>query len=310
MIENPMDVLKLFPIRKNKKQKEEFRRSVKSYAEEIGYSVKIEKGSFGAQNVVIGNPDTAKYLVTAHYDTPAQMIVPNFITPCNFWAFLVYQLLVTLLMLAIASVPGFIGIALGMNPGNASYVWLLSVYVVLGFMMFGPGNKNNANDNTSGVVTVLETARALPAEYRDRVCFVLFDLEEAGLVGSAAYAKAHKDQIKSQVVLNCDCVGDGDELMMFPTKKVKKDTAAMDALRAICGNEGQKCLAIREKGFAYYPSDQKNFPNGVGIAAFRRGKWIGLYCDKIHTKKDTVLDDNNVSFLRDKLIKLIGGAAE
>ena len=98
--------------------------------------------------------------------------------------------------------------------------------------------------------------------------------------------------------------------MMFPTKKIKKDTAAMEALRSICGSADRKSLAIREKGFAYYPSDQKNFPMGVGIAAFRRGKWAGLYCDKIHTKKDTVLDENNVSFLRDRLIRLIGSAAE
>ena len=44
---------------------------------------------------------------------------------------------------------------------------------------------------------------------------------------------------------------------------------------------------------------------GVGIAAFRRSKWAGLYCDKIHTKKDTVLEENNVSFLRDRMISLI-----
>ena len=79
----------------------------------------------------------------------------------------------------------------------------------------------------------------------------------------------------------------------------------MNSLRAACGNAGIKSLALREKGFAYYPSDQKRFPHGVGIAAFRRSKWAGLYCDKIHTKKDTVLDENNVSFLRDRLIRLI-----
>ena len=79
----------------------------------------------------------------------------------------------------------------------------------------------------------------------------------------------------------------------------------MDALREICVADDGKSLALREKGFAYYPSDQKHFPYGIGIAAFRRSKWAGLYCDKIHTKKDTVLDENNVSFLRDGLISLI-----
>ena len=92
---------------------------------------------------------------------------------------------------------------------------------------------------------------------------------------------------------------------MFPNPKVKKSQSAMESLRSVCGNADGKSLALREKGFAYYPSDQKRFPYGVGIAAFRRSKWAGLYCDKIHTKKDKILDENNVSFLRDRLIGLI-----
>ena len=310
MIENPMDVLKLFPIRKNKKQKQAFRDAVQSYAQGLGYSVTIEKGSMGSQNIIIGKPDTAKYLVTAHYDTPAAMPFPNLITPCNFWPFLAYQLVITLAIFAVAFVPGVLSVLAGVDPEAASFIWLLSLYAILGLMLLGPANKNNANDNTSGVVTVLITARELPGDMRDKVCFILFDLEEAGLVGSSAYAKKHKKEIKDQIVLNCDCVGDGDEMMMFPTKKVKKDVAQMDALRSICGSDGKKSLALREKGFAYYPSDQKNFPYGVGIAAFRRSSWAGLYCDKIHTKKDTVLDEENVNYLCRSLIKLIGGAAE
>lgn len=310
MSENPMDVLAQFPIRKSKKQKAAFRDAVVPCLESLGYPVNIEKGGMGAQNVVIGDPKQAKYLVTAHYDTPACMVVPNLITPCNVWAFIAYQLTVTVLVFAVASIPILVLRWLGMDPAVLSLVWLMSLYVLLGLMMFGPANRSNANDNTSGVVTVLETAKSMPAELRDKVCFVLFDLEEAGLVGSAAYAKAHKKEVKDQIILNCDCVGDGDELMMFPVKKVKKDEKLMENLRSVCTKSGEKSLSIREKGFSYYPSDQKNFPYGVGIAAFRRSKWVGLYCDKIHTWKDTVLDEKNVSFLRDALIRLVSGAAQ
>ena len=305
MIEKPMDVLKLFPVRKNKKQKAAFRDSVQSYAVALGYPVEVEKGSMGAHNLVIGNPVTAKYLVTAHYDTPAALPFPNLITPCNFWTFMAYQLFVTAMMLL------FVGaIAFGVSLIAEDNFWIgwssyMALWLMLILMMVGPANKSNANDNTSGVVTVLDTAAKLPEEYRDKVCFVLFDLEEAGLIGSASYAKTHKKQIKNQIVLNCDCVGDGDELMMFPAAKVKKDHKVMDALREICVADDGKSLALREKGFAYYPSDQKHFPYGIGIAAFHRSKWAGLYCDKIHTKKDTVLDENNVSFLREQMISLI-----
>ena len=310
MIENPMDVLKQFPVRKSKKQKQAFRDAVQSYAESLGYPVTVEQGKFGSRNVILGNPETARYLVTAHYDTPATLPFPNLITPCNFFPFLGYQTIITILIFTVALIPGLIVVWAGGSGYLASRVWLLSLYVVLGFMLVGPANKNNANDNTSGVVTVLTTAKELPEEMREKVCFILFDLEEAGLVGSSAYAKKHKKEVQNQIILNCDCVGDGDELMMFPTKKVKTDKAHMEVLQNICGSEGKKSLALREKGFAYYPSDQKNFPYGVGIAAFRRSKWAGLYCDKIHTKKDTILDEENVNYLCRSLIKMIGGAAE
>ena len=100
-------------------------------------------------------------------------------------------------------------------------------------------------------------------------------------------------------------IGDGNEIMMFPTKKLLQNAEKMDQLRKITGSWGEKSIAIREKGFAYYPSDQKNFPYGVGIAAFNRSSWAGLYCSRIHTKKDTVLEETNVNILRAAIVSLI-----
>jgi hypothetical protein len=70
------------------------------------------------------------------------------------------------------------------------------------------------------------------------------------------------------------------------------------------GHYGPKSIAVRHKGFRYYPSDQKHFPYGVGIAALRRGR-AGLYCSRIHTKKDTVLEETNVNILRAAIVSLI-----
>lgn len=305
MIGKPMDVLQSFPVRKTKKQKQAFRDAVQSYLKTIGYDSVIEKGSLGAKNIVIGNPETAKYLITAHYDTPARLPFPNLITPCNFLPFLGYQAVITVLIFLAALVPGLILVQFGLPAQLASRLWLLSLYAILALMLIGPANRNNANDNTSGVVTVLETAKSMPESYRDQVCFILFDLEEAGLLGSSAYRKAHKKQSDKQIILNLDCVGDGNEIVLFPTKQLKNDSAKMQLLRGICGKWGEKSIAIREKGFAYYPSDQKHFPFGVGIAAFRRSGWAGLYCSRIHTVKDTVLEETNVNILRAAIVSLI-----
>ncbi len=305
MITTPMDVLQQFPIRKSKKQKQAFRDAVQSYAAAIGYDSIIEKGKMGAHNIILGNPETAEFLVTAHYDTPAAMPFPNLVTPCSFLPFLGYQLIVTVLIFGMALIPGLLLVLAGGSAELASRLWLLSLYLILGLMLVGPANQNNANDNTSGVVTVLETAKSMPENQRSKVCFVLFDLEEAGLIGSASYQKQHKKQTGNQIILNLDCVGDGNEIVLFPTAKLKKDAGNMERLRRICGTWGEKSIALREKGFAYYPSDQKNFPMGVGIAALRRSSWAGLYCSRIHTKRDTILEETNVNILRAAIISLI-----
>lgn len=305
MITKPMDILAQFPVRKSKKQKAVFRQEVETFARNRGYDVKIENGTFGAHNIVIGNPDTAKYLVTAHYDTPASIGIPNFITPCNVLTFLLYQFLVVGLLLAIAFGCGF---AVNHFTGSSNLSLYVGYFVYMGIlvlMMFGPANKHNANDNTSGVVTVLELLSTLPEDKQDTVCFVLFDLEEAGLIGSASFRKAHKTATDRQLVINLDCVGDGDHLVMFPNPKLRKNPEKMVLLDRLCRTEGHKTLQLHQKGFAYCPSDHKNFPNSAGVMAFHNKKGIGLYCGRIHTYRDTILDQKNVYFLTDALLALI-----
>lgn len=305
MLAEPMDVLKEFPVRKSKKQKQAFRDAVKAYAEGSGRPVRIEKGSLGSRNIIIGDPDSAKYLVTAHYDTPASIGLPNVITPTNPVLFLLWQFLLIGLFFVFAFA---VGIPVWWFSGSTElgfYSGYIAYFGALLLMMIGPANPSNANDNTSGVVTVLEIFRTVPENLRDKVCFVLFDLEEAGLIGSSSYRKTHKAATQDQIVLNLDCVGDGDEIMLFPTQKLRKDKGAMAAMDKLSGTWGTKSIALHKKGFSVYPSDQKNFPLGVGIAAFRRNKLAGLYCSRIHTRRDTVLEQANVHILSAALITLI-----
>ena len=305
MITNPMDVLTNYEVRKTKKQKSAFIAAVTAYIQSQRYCVTLEKGSRGVRNIVIGDPDKAQYLITAHYDTPASIGIPNFITPCNPVTYLVYQFLVVGLLLAV-SVGGAYLVYLCTHIETLAFLcWYVLYFGILVLMMFGPANRHNANDNTSGVITVLETMRSMPENLRERVCFVLFDLEEAGLVGSGVYRKIHKKSLEKQIVLNLDCVGDGDVIQFAPVKKAKKDQAVLDKLSMVCGMTGKKELRLRCKGFTAGSSDHKNFPYGVGIMAFRYLKGIGLYCDRIHTYRDTILDQTNVNILRAALVSLI-----
>lgn len=304
MLAEPKDVLALFPVRKSKKQKQAFRDAVQSYAENLGYPVAEEKGSFGSRNLVIGDPENAKFLVTAHYDTCAVLPFPNLITPCNFWLFFGYQLLIAAFLLTVPMIPGLLVGILAGNRDAGWWIWYVGFWIMLALMLVGPANKNNANDNTSGVITALEIARTLPKNQRNKICFVLFDLEEAGLLGSASYRNAHKKAVEQQIVLNLDCVGDGDHIRFFPTKKMKKDRKKLTALYKACGYFGKKDILVHEKGFSIYPSDQANFPYGVGICALRKGK-AGLYLSRIHTKKDTICEETNINLLRAALTSYI-----
>lgn len=309
MLNEPMDVLKLHPIRKNKKQKEAFRADVQTYVKELGYDVHLEKGSSGARNIVIGDPKTAKYLVTAHYDTPASIGLPNILTPCNLLTFILWQVILVGGLLLISVGAGLLVWYVTNMKAAALFVGYVLYFGILILMMVGPANKSNANDNTSGVVTVLEIARSMPQMHREKVCFVLFDLEEAGLIGSSAYRKAHKAESENQIVLNLDCVGDGDHIIFFPTKKAKKNEKLMQQIHRIGGWFDKKNISLKKDGFYTYPSDQKHFPLGIGIAAFHKKKRVGYYVAKIHTKKDTVLETTNVNLLRAALTTLICGEA-
>lgn len=305
MIQTPMDVLNQFPIRKTAQQKNPFITAVTEYAKKNDYSVCVEESKRGVKNIVIGDLNSAKYLITAHYDTPASIGLPNFIVPNNPVLFIGIQLFLVAILVAFSFGVGLIAYQFCKNE-QVSFLAGYFAYIVLFLLLIkGPANRNNANDNTSGIVTVLEILSTLPQELRSSVCFVLFDMEEGGLVGSAVFRKTHKSLTENMIVLNLDCVGDGDIIQITPIKKARKDAKLLNDLAGICATDGHKELRLRSKGFYGGSSDHKNFPFGVAIMAFHHKKGIGLYCGRIHTWRDKILDFANISLLRDSLISFI-----
>lgn len=299
-------ILDKMQVRKSKKQKAAFRAWLCGELEAAGYTPAVEK-SFAALNVVAGDPEQAKVLYTAHYDTQAVLPVPNFITPRNLLFYVLYQLVIVIPMFVVVAVVE--GVILSFAPG--ALLPLLMPLTSIGLCAFfiwwvidGPANRHTANDNTSGVVLLLETALALPPEHRGRVCFVFFDNEEKGMLGSAAFAKRHKQVKKNAVVLNFDCVGDGDSIQFFPQEKLKKDTAALERLEAAFLPAGGKDVQV-VRGFSMYPSDNANFKKGAGVCALKHKPVVGYYMDRIHTSKDTFWDEANIELLRDGALRYI-----
>ena len=80
MLKSPMDILNQFPVRKSKDQKSCFRNEVRHFGENLGYVVTEETGILGDCNLILGNPESAKYLVTARYDLCANGSTSGLIT--------------------------------------------------------------------------------------------------------------------------------------------------------------------------------------------------------------------------------------
>lgn len=308
MTETTKEIFEKYQIRKTKKQKTAFIEYVKQIAENNGYEVNVEKGLFGAKNIVIGDPDNAKVLYTAHYDTCARLPFPNFITPKNFFVYLLYQLLIVLLFFIVAFLIGFLSaltvyslpISESVADAIISFLPTVAYFAFLYLLLAGPANKHTANDNTSGVTTVLDIMSELPQDQREKVAFVLFDLEETGLFGSSSFASKHKSVMKNTLVLNFDCVSDGDTIL-FALKRTTRKYA--DLLEEVFVSNSDVTVDVAKS--AFYPSDNASFKGGIGVAALKKSKFFKtLYMDRIHTNKDVIYREENIRFLTDGAIKL------
>lgn len=186
----------------------------------------------------------------------------------------------------------------------AGLIFFLCVMTECVLMIAGPANKHTYNDNSSGVVTLLETALSLPPQLQDKVCFVFFDNEELGLLGSALFKRRRRKTMSDKLLINFDCVSDGDHILILPSKAVRKRPELMDLLRRSFVSQGNKTITVCQKSLLY-PSDQANFNLGVGVAAFKKAPVIGLYTDRIHTPRDIVFDEANIQLLRDSAQRLV-----
>ncbi len=297
-------ILEKYQIRKSKIQKDEFIKLLK----ENFPSMKVEekKGLMKNRNLIVGDIKKAKVVLGAHYDTPAVMPFPNFLAPQNLVITFGYQiLLAVILLLIVALAAGF----MSLFTDNLLLIILFEYFVifsVLYLIMFGKANKNNANDNTSGVITLIETMSKLSNEEKENTAFIFFDNEEKGLIGSREIKRKYKKEMKDKLLVNFDCVSDGDYFLIIHNKKAENKYG--EKLKETMISSENKTAILEKSSKAIYPSDQMGFPVNIGVAAFNKKPIIGYYIDKIHTKKDVIFQKENIEFLSDRfrdLIKMI-----
>ena len=186
-----------YQVRKTKKQKLRFIELMQSRFPEL----RIEESRIlHNRNLVIGDMERARVILSAHYDTCAALPFPNFIMPKNIPITVLYSLLICIPFFLIAF--GFNFLLTLVTDDFLVHYWA-SLLLIIGLMVLvfflGPPNKHTANDNTSGVVTLCELLERLPQEQREKAVFVFFDNEENGLLGSAFFRKLHKKEINDKL---------------------------------------------------------------------------------------------------------------
>ena len=305
------EIISNFPVRKSDMQKEAFLRQAAGWMGQMGYAARVEEnGSRGShRNLVAGSPEEARVIFTAHYDTPASMPLPNLLLPRNLPLFMGYQLVVVGALVAVSLLAGLAVFALVRQQAAMRITFFIIYYALLMLLIMGPANKNNANDNTSGVAAVLRVMELLPPEQRGLCAFILFDNEEKGKLGSKAFARQHPSVRKGTLVINLDCVGVGEHVLFI----------SQPAARALGDEARLRSCFSAEEGFVphFYSSmgsamnsDHKSFRRSVGVAACRRKRLVGYYTSRIHTRRDTLAREENIEYIGRGLAAFVKSLAE
>ncbi len=303
------------PVRFSRREKNKLLLMLREKFRDMGYdSANIRtlkhKGVFKSHNFVVGRAD-APYIFTAHYDTPGKTGFLLFSSRIvgQTGANIVY----ILLLFAIFALLGYgsktiADIALEKFVGSVPFYINILVYLaellVIALLVFLPmfiRNKTNRNDNTSGVLGLVAIAEIVSKdpELRDKCCFVFFDNEEWGLLGSAKYSSYLKNSgydVTRSLLINLDCIGVGDKLVAAAanyrnkaSKFLKQEFAERDV------------KLIRKHSLMIYMSDHASFKGGVMLARMKRSAFGPLYIPNIHTRRDTQCDLDMVGTLAEQL---------
>lgn len=260
-------------------------------------------GSLQSRNLVFGDLASAKLVLTAHYDTPPLSVLPNIIMPCKKGLKFAYSMLTVLPYIAAMLLSYWGAVALGADTKTGLFVGLAVYYILyFGKVYAGLPNPNNYNDNTSGVLTLLEAYAAMTDTQRERVAVVLFDNEEYGCVGSAWFYKQHKAQMDEKLLINFDCVGDGDHFLLVRSNELPD--AWNEALKQAFPSVPGHTVVFDTAKNANHSSDHKHFKYFLSVLAVHDHPVLGLHAGRIHTPRDTVLEEGNTGHLVHSILAL------
>ncbi len=297
-------IVRDFQARKGRARKAAFRELVRAEMRKEGVIFREEraKGLIENVNLVCGNLARAEFVFGAHYDTCAELPFPNLAAPLNWPLSILTQLLLTLMLALPAALCAFLARQLGAPVAAAIAVGAACGLLASALVVAGKANRHTMNDNTSGVVALLTLLARMTQEQRGRVAVVLFDNEEVGLIGSTLFRRRHARTMADKPLVNLDCVGDGNIVLFAANKGYRADEALWARTKAAFP-AGDFELAFAQR--AFYPSDHWGFPKALAMATLKRRRFFGAVIDRIHTRRDTILKEENIEYIVEGLLRLI-----
>jgi len=287
-----------------RKEKNIFLDTVEEKLKEYGYE--YQRKSFGKIIKSINletkcdNPD---FIFIAHYDTG---------TITHFWynwlvKFFGHNVLLKIFSKIVSIIhisfllPFAILLAMFLFVNFNFIFWVLCILI---FSFFIP-NKNNFDDNTSGVIALLLLAKKVKGNGVDNVKFIFVDNEEKGLFGSRAHRKYLEEEqliFFNSKIIGIDCVGK-DEIPLIV--KYAKSRFAEHLQREI-KNEFGTCTSVKtdlphSDAFSFadkYAALDISFVSKAVISS-------GYYIRKVHTSKDNEIDLNKIEKFTNALANVI-----
>lgn len=294
------DIFENHPTRFTKKEKAALRKTLCAELGAMGYADgEITEIEASGTNLLVGDPH-AEYMFTAHYDTPGR--TGWMLKTASLWGQTGANIFLIALMCLLGGLVPFGGAFLFPDVSGSALFWMgeLSILAVLLVMILSMviKNRNNRNDNTSGVLSLLAMARKVAdnSEMRKKCCFVFFDNEEWGLLGSAGFAgycKKNGIDLSATKVINFDCVGYGDVLTFACTTPNEITDAVFAAF------EEAGAHPVKKRSAMIFLSDHASFKNSVMVSYTKKSLSGLLYLPLIHTGKDTVCDVDQINRLTD-----------
>ena len=298
------EIFENHPTRFTKKEKAALRNTLRKELIKSGYSDDdITEINASGTNLLVGDPH-AEYMFTAHYDTPGR--TGWMLKTASLWGQTGANIFLTAIICALGfSVPIASSVIFPSASGDMIFwsgelaILLLLLIIIISMTI---KNKNNRNDNTSGVLSLLALANKIAGDddLRKKCCFVFFDNEEWGLLGSSGFAKYCRKNgidLSNTKVINFDCVGYGNILTLAYTKKPELTDSLVNAFK----EAGQ--APVKKRSAMIFLSDHANFKNSVMVSYAKKSITGHLYLPLIHTSKDTSCDMEQINGLTDDIYK-------